>query len=97
MTLQDLLQDKKASEEILEKVKGAKDDEEVNFILLQEIDKLGIKTNKEEIESLFEKLPLSEKDLEEINGGAYGIDIHPVKFPQKLLKLLVASKNKKIR
>lgn len=34
MTLQDLLQDKKASEEILEKVKGAKDDEEVNFILL---------------------------------------------------------------
>ncbi len=82
MTFEELLKDEKVLGEIIEKVNN-----EEEFI--DEIKKYGVETSIEEIQSFLEKVPLSEDELEQVNGGAYGIGIIPFPKTSKQKKKLL--------
>ncbi len=83
MTFEELLKDEKVLSEIIEKSNNEKE-------FIEEINKHGVEMSTEEIQAFLEKVPLSEDELEHVNGGAYGIGIIPFpKTAQQKKKLLL--------
>ncbi len=98
MTFEELLKDEKKSEELVEKVISSKtkDDAEFLAILTDEVKKYGVEASAEELRSFLEKVPLTEEELDHVNGGYWfkisSDETSPLAFA--LLKVHKKSKKK---
>lgn len=97
MTFEELLNDEKKSEELVEKVVSskAKDDAEFLAILTDEVKKYGVEASAEELRSFLEKAPLTEEELDQVNGGYWFKMSSNEKSPLALALLKVYKKSKK--
>ncbi len=97
MTFEELLKDEKKNEELVEKVVSskAKDDAEFLSVLAEEVKKYGVEASSEELKAFLEKVPLSDEELDQVNGGYWLKIASTEKSPLLLALLKVSTKSKK--